>query len=550
MEAAPLTLAHTHARNAVLETRKSNPVAASEEHDLAAGEFAAASQKCTDHEALRTLQLLESHHKKLAEILRFQHEHPEASTAALSPTSASAFDTPTARGSAAVQEAHGQPPRLPGHPRIPSRESSSIASNLATARGIPAQPRRGSPVSPALSVQQAGAKMSDNKTRTGESKLREVPRSNRTRARQPWTPPLPSPSEVTSQEVAPPQMTTNARASVADEPFQRFYSTFEGLVSKITAPLAFAGLPLGTDDGAKSGPAAAKSAAETKVDRNHATSDRTSAEPDVNKIFSKAALRSLRDSQGAGPANPAESFCIVSTTGGTMSYAEILKRAEKEARRGSFDEDDDFVDARETPSQSPEIRQSASNIRARAWRGTGDKQMSLRLEELETENKMLKQASDTLSKRLHMWEVNAQSSSMALHQSIRVIQHQRPGSPEQNFRGLSVNNTSPVTTMNPPPSHPPEVDLRIKELEEQVRLSKEKLNLAGAENEKLKKTLGRYQDRWHQLKEGAKTRRAEGRFSDGQSGASSKTPELPTTPQPDTDSSDKSTHRAGKVPEN
>lgn len=40
--------AHTHARNAMLETRKSNPVAASEEHDLAAGEFATASQHCLD----------------------------------------------------------------------------------------------------------------------------------------------------------------------------------------------------------------------------------------------------------------------------------------------------------------------------------------------------------------------------------------------------------------------------------------------------------------------------------------------------------------------
>ena len=42
--------AHTHARNAVLETHKSNPVAASEEHDLAAGEFATAAQSSADRE--------------------------------------------------------------------------------------------------------------------------------------------------------------------------------------------------------------------------------------------------------------------------------------------------------------------------------------------------------------------------------------------------------------------------------------------------------------------------------------------------------------------
>lgn len=42
--------AHTHARNAVFETRKSNPVAASEEHDLAAGEFATAALNSSDKE--------------------------------------------------------------------------------------------------------------------------------------------------------------------------------------------------------------------------------------------------------------------------------------------------------------------------------------------------------------------------------------------------------------------------------------------------------------------------------------------------------------------
>lgn len=48
---ASLTVqAHTHARNAVLETRKSNPVAASEEHDLAAGEFSAVGGSSTDRE--------------------------------------------------------------------------------------------------------------------------------------------------------------------------------------------------------------------------------------------------------------------------------------------------------------------------------------------------------------------------------------------------------------------------------------------------------------------------------------------------------------------
>ena len=42
--------AHNHARSALLETRRSNPVAASEEHDLAATEFATAAKDTSDSE--------------------------------------------------------------------------------------------------------------------------------------------------------------------------------------------------------------------------------------------------------------------------------------------------------------------------------------------------------------------------------------------------------------------------------------------------------------------------------------------------------------------
>ncbi|KAJ5663341.1 hypothetical protein N7507_004072 [Penicillium longicatenatum] len=574
MESAPLTLstpphviqtdyrkAHTHARNAVLETRKSNPVAASEEHDLAAGEFAAAALNNPDQEALRTLQLLENHHKKLAEILRFQHEHPantEESTAtvSLSPTAQyppESGQTKAGAGAPINQDAQGQPPRLPGNPRIPSRESSSIASNLASARGIPAQPRRGSPVSPTLSAHQAGAKMTDgpSKIKTGESRLRDVPNKNRSNRssvpRQPWSPPhpQPSPTDITSQELVPESAKrgyTNANASNADEPFQRFYSTFEGLISKISAPLAFAGLPLGTEGSTKTNTPTRKSSAETKVDRHHATSDKgnTLAESDVNRLFSKAALRSIRDTPGSSPGNTAESFYVVPTTGGTMSYASIMTRAEKEARRNSLDDgDDDFVDARETPS-SPEMRLSTGSSKTRTMRRSAadNKLTSLQnpktLEELQMENQALKHLSDTLSKRLHMWEVNAQSSSMALQQSLRAIHHQ---SPEAVPHGSSAN-TSPVAQMSVP--HPfSDTDDRVKELEDLVRRGEQELERVGKENDKLKNVLNRYRDRWEKLKEGAKTRRAEVRSNDSPTNpstrtGSSRTPEIPLSPHPDT----------------
>ncbi|CAG8895870.1 unnamed protein product [Penicillium egyptiacum] len=533
MEVAPLALAHTHARNAVLETRKANPVAASEEHDLAAGEFATAAQSSSDHEALRTLRLLETHHKKLAEILRFQHEHP--TSIPVEPASATATSTlatqqtsteiGATKSASANQDAH-LPPRLVGNARLPSRDKSSIASNLASARGIPSHPRRGSPVSPTLTSQHVAAKMTETppRAKAGETRLREgAAKSRRSRIstpRQPWSPPTPSSTEVVSQQTIPSAAESGGskdKPAITDEAFNRFYSAFGGLVSKVSGPLAFAGIQMGSADPVRT-EQSRKSSAEVKLDRDHAVLDRsmTAGEPDVNKLFSRAALRSIRDGSGAGPANPAESFYVVPTTGGTMSYAGILTRAEKKARSNSIEEgDDDFVDARETPS-SPEMRHSASG--SRIWAGRRDKlttpQTHKTMEEMQVENETLRNLTDSLATRLHMWEVSAQSSSMALQQSIRMMHRQSGGTPD--YFQPSTATTSPVATLTAPPGAA-DTDARIKELEEQIQRSEKKLETATHENDKLKNVLGRYRDRWEKLKEGAKTRRAEGRSGDSPS---------------------------------
>lgn len=301
------------------------------------------------------------------------------------------------------------------------------------------------------------------------------------------------------------------KQSLTDEGFQKFYSTFEGLISKISAPLAFAGLPLGLD-GASQAESSRKSPADTRVDRHHATSDRqvSSTDPDISKIFSKAALQAIRDSTGGGTGNTAESFYVVPTTGGTVSYAGILARKDKDARRNSLDvdDDDDFVDARETPA-SPEVYQSLSRGKGKFGRGS-EKLTSLQnpktMEELQMENQALRHLSDTLSKRLHMWEVNAQSSSMALQQSLKAMHHQNIPSPEQHPQSSSAV-PSPVSALSAPAVS--EHDQRVKELEELIKRSEKELEKVGRENEKLRNVVGRYRERWEKLKEGAKTRRAE-----------------------------------------
>jgi hypothetical protein len=75
--------------------------------------------------------------------------------------------------------------------------------------------------------------------------------------------------------------------NAVDQPFQRFYSTFEGLLSKLSAPLAFAGLPLRFDETALP---------ETQNDKAE-NLEEAIAEPDVKKS-SKAALRAVKEESG------------------------------------------------------------------------------------------------------------------------------------------------------------------------------------------------------------------------------------------------------------
>ncbi len=154
----------------------------------------------------------------------------------------------------------------------------------------------------------------------------------------------------------------------------------------------------------------------------HSTSHST--EPDIQKLYSKAALRAVaREGHSTN-----DSFYVVPPSGHTASYASILTFADKEKRRmegsthatmGNLPEDadeDDFVDARESQmSHSPALKR-------RPAKGNTDNIV----EELYLENKSLKDMIDLLSKRLHAFESMSQNSGMRLAESMRLM---RPGSP-------------------------------------------------------------------------------------------------------------------------
>ena len=164
-------------------------------------------------------------------------------------------------------------------------------------------------------------------------------------------------------------------ASASEEGFQKFYSTFESLLSRLSAPLAFAGLPLISEE-SSSTPSNVAHVESSPKSRTSIATRHGAAEPDLTKFISRAALRA-----SALPAPGSDSFYVVPATGHTVSYANILSFAEKEKRRLAatlhsdnpdlFDDpaNDDFVDARET--LMPTSGQKAHTEWKKSQRGEG-----------------------------------------------------------------------------------------------------------------------------------------------------------------------------------
>lgn len=499
MDSSPLIKAHDHARAAAVATRQAaDTTVAVNEHTHAAGEFANAARTTSSLEALRTLKLLEEHHRKLAEILKLPPDQPstpnDGDLSEKSTSQAGADDVPAAKSERPAETAAGKTVQVRQQQRrIASREmSSSIASNLASARGIRSK-YRGQPLSPSVSNDQAPGNLDPHPRRDG-SKTKMQSLIDQQSGKPAWVPPMPTTptrSDSRSQMAAPTSPTTETSAAVADDGgYTRFYNTFGSIINKISAPLAFAGLPLIQEESTISEQdESPPQAAPTKPTRLRSSPTGSSAEPDLSKIYSKATMRALaRDGHGAH-----ESFYVVPTSGHTMSYANILSYAEKEKRRleasghgsleGHEEEDDDFVDARETPVPlSP-------GAKRRVGRARSGKDLNNTIEELYTENKSLKDMLDKLTQRLHAFEASAQNPAMALAESYRVM---RPGSPMSPGSGKLGDDVA---------------RRRSQETEEQLANVQKQMERLERDNRKMQKTLEKYREKWEVLKAGAKARR-------------------------------------------
>ncbi|KAJ6444357.1 CMGC kinase [Purpureocillium lavendulum] len=514
MDSSPLVKAHDHARAAAVATRQAQQATTSDttvaisEHTHAAGEFANAARSTTSLEALRTLKLLEEHHRRLAEILKLPPE-PTSQTgddeddigekANAQDEKGNSLASPTTAGRKDGAPKAAQMPGLSQQRRSATREmSSSIASNLASARGIRSK-YRGQPLSPSVSNDQAPGNVDPHPRRDGsKAKMQDI--IDHQTGKPTWVPPTATPRRQDSRTKgsSSPRMEAPSPALTEDAGYARFYNTFGSLINKISAPLAFAGLPLIQEEPTVEQAAELVEASSTSP----TTSKRTTArppptslnlDPDLSKIYSKATMRALaREGHSAS-----DSFYVVPTSGHTMSYANILTYAEKEKRRleasahGDLvppveEDDDDFVDARETLMPlSPGARRKAARNQSHTEKGLRNT-----IEELSMENKSLKDMLDNVSKRLHAFEASSQHSAMALAESYRVM---RPGSPSATHgSGKALDDA---------------LRKKAQDMEEQLAGAVKQMERLEKDNRKMQKTLDKYREKWEMLKAGAKARR-------------------------------------------
>ena len=444
----------------------------------------------TSSKAFRTLKLLEQHHEQLAKIIKFRSENPSAQAQVESSVEGKKQAKGSSRASNALSgQSAARPLRQPEVQPIPQPQrsardvGSSIASNLASARGIPPnrQRRSGQASTPAVTQQNVEGKIvSPPRTSTLIEHPTNIKRNIRDSEK---TQKAHNNNPVDKTQAPDDEKEINSQEPVAtsDDPFNRFYSTFENLFSKLSAPLAFAGLPLNSDsDNVVPNAPVTQSPKPQAAPQRPKPKSRATASPEYSRLFSPAAVRALREDPGTTALNTAESFYVVPTTGGTLPYAKILARhaqthmqALSAPSRDDHDSDE-FVDAQETPGNSPRMkRKSASAVRS-----AGGKT----LEELELENAVLRSTHNELNDRLFQFEMSSQMSQQALHQSIRAG---LKASPAASQVGGQVSG---------------DVDSRMKALERDMTSLRK-------ENEKLKIVISKYRERWEKLKEGAKMRR-------------------------------------------
>jgi chromosome segregation ATPase len=184
-----------------------------------------------------------------------------------------------------------------------------------------------------------------------------------------------------------------------------------------------------------------------------------------------------------------------------MSFdAKEKRRLASSMHSDMAEEDDDFVDASETPmpASPARSRQSSTLGRESGKKKANERELENKVEELGMENKELKQTLDRLARRLQAFEMSAQRSTLALQESMRFVRDNSPARERESSNAGGGGGGASAAE---------ELKRRVLELEEREAGSGKEIERLGRENEKLKTVVQRYRERWEKLKEGAKSRR-------------------------------------------
>ncbi|KAA8908933.1 hypothetical protein FN846DRAFT_944066 [Sphaerosporella brunnea] len=466
MEDSPLTLAHQHASVASsLLNSSSLPYSqrtlndAASAHALAATSFASAAKTTRDPEAHRTLELLVKEHMRWAERLKRQAEAPAP------------LETVTEGGSESESEPSSSKPVLPsypfantsGTPHYPARlqkSTSSLATNLANARGIPQQPRSAAAI-----------------TTNASSRRRQEPQ---TESAKPTTSPL--------SLMPPDQLPSSPTQATTDASFSKFYNSLNSLVAKIgspfTASLAFTGLPVGT------GP-----------NDNEVTANVLPKAWRARNRHLDLGLGNNRNNEGN---TGSESFYVVPYSGGTATYANVARRA----------------DTKEDDTKPLRSRRDEEDARYAGHDKT--------LEELQLENVTLRRTLEQLSRNMSKWQRKTRESEKELKSSIMALSKSGAASKGINDILSQAQRRSWLHVPNEEEEDETysegrrigemelikeearervlELDERVKALEYELRDKDIELERMNRENEKLRKTVQKFKERWDALREGAKKR--------------------------------------------
>ncbi|CCX29613.1 hypothetical protein FPQ18DRAFT_386672 [Pyronema domesticum] len=574
MEDSPLTLAHSNAKRASellgTATAPYSPEilsSAASHHALAATSFASAAKTTKDPESHRCLELLVAEHERWAERLRRQATAPaslesvretsesreeaearaasepreaqeprEAREAREARDSRDSRDSPYSNGNpysngslyspgspysatsstrSSSRDPKTKPPFAGSVPHYPARlqkASSSLATNLASARGIP-PPSRSQPVSPTTS-----------RRRSGSSKPTQNPLS--------FLPP--DPPDVSSPPNGAAVAGTNgvaggANAAAADDSeasFSKFYSTLNSLIGRIgspfTASLAFTGLPISS----------------------------TPTSPS-DSVYNDLPETNVLPKNWAG--NGGESFYVVPYSGGMMSYASVVGRDREGGERGGGERDQDDRDRdsngrRDRGSRDRDRRGRTDKDRLGNGGSSGDGRLSIveeeeaarfqghnkTLEELQLENSTLRKTIEHMAKDMQIWRKKTEEG---LKSSILEIISKdgtggtslsrpgsRRGSPNRTTRRLQAmedddEDYSEGRRMGDEEAwremvkEIKDLELKMRDLEDELGGRKQEIEVLRNENDRLNKALRKWQDRWDRLQKRAKEKesRKEGR---------------------------------------